>query len=132
MGEDQINPRLISHTHDPASDGVPEEEQDDRADHGDKKTPNVKSGHAGCSNFLEEPAANQRADNAQHDVQGNALAASVNDFACEKSGKKAQHDPANYAYQHGASPLKNDAPKNKKSRRNQIPKLRDSLRRLTR
>jgi len=75
----------------------------------------------GRSNGIsEEPTANQRTDNAEGNVQRNALAASVNDFACDKAGNEAQHQPITLITTLHLL-LRNDGPRQQKCRRNRTP-----------
>jgi hypothetical protein len=64
---------------------------DDRDDH----AVNVQAGHAACTKQAEQKSTNERADNAQGDVQPEALAVLVDDLAPNESGNQPKYDPAN-------------------------------------
>src|SRR5438105_1839327 len=77
-----------------ASNGVVQHQYDDGADHGDEHRIEIKAGDALSSEGAEYEAADQSADNAEHDVPNAAFAAFVDYHAGNKAGDQTKHDPA--------------------------------------
>ena len=75
--------RPINEASDPAN-GVPDDQHDNRADDRDKQAIEVEAGYPHVSELIEKPSTYHRADDSEHDVQQQAFAALVHDFAADK------------------------------------------------
>jgi hypothetical protein len=65
------------------------------ADNRDEHAPKVEAGDASRTNRTENEAADDRPDNAKDDVEKNALAGAINDFAANEASDQAEYDPPN-------------------------------------
>jgi ATP-dependent DNA ligase len=66
-------------------DGVLDDEHNHRTHHGDEHAPDIEAIDAGCADGIEEKPTNDRADDAEDDVEDRALARLVDDFAGDES-----------------------------------------------
>jgi hypothetical protein len=76
---------------------VVKRQKDDRADRGDARAVNavdVEAGHAGAAEKVEQPAAENRTNNAEQDVDDGSLARRADDLAQDQ----AQHEPQQDLY----------------------------------
>src|SRR5438270_13358 len=78
----------------PAGDQVVDDQHHDGADHRDEHAVEVEAGHPGGAELGEQPAADDRADDAEHDVEDEPLAGLVDDLAGDEAGDQPEHDPA--------------------------------------
>jgi hypothetical protein len=63
------------------------------ANHGHKEAIDIQARHAGSSESVEEKAADHSADNPQDNVENNAFAGLVYEFAANEAGYQAEDDP---------------------------------------
>jgi hypothetical protein len=75
-------------------EGVIENQQNHRSDNRHEETVKVESGYARGSKDMEQPATGKSADNAQQDVEQNALASTVHDLAADEPGNQTENDPS--------------------------------------
>ena len=68
-----------------ANQCVVENQHDDRADHGNYHAVDVEAGHTCGAERREERTAHYGADDADHDIQNDALAFPIDDFARDKA-----------------------------------------------
>src|SRR3954452_1207349 len=71
-----------------------DDQHDDGADHRHEHAVDVEAGHAGRPELVEQEAADHRADDAEHDVEQQALALAVDNLAGDEAGDQPEHDPA--------------------------------------
>src|ERR1700736_5282185 len=70
-----------------------EQQDDDRADYRDEHAVEVEAGHSRLAEGGEEPAADDRADDAKQDVDEQPLAGLVDDLAGDEAGNQSEDDP---------------------------------------
>ena len=70
--------------------GVIDHQDDDGANHCDHHAVEIEAGDAARADRSEDEAANNRADNAEHDVEEEALTGSVDDLARDEPGNQPQ------------------------------------------
>jgi hypothetical protein len=58
------------------------------AQHGDEQTVEIKSGHTGHAEGMEQPAADDSADHTEADVENNAVSRLVDDLAPDEASDK--------------------------------------------
>jgi len=73
---------------------VVEEQHDDGAGHRHEHAVDVEAGHPGRPELVEQDADDDRADDAEHDVEQQALALLVDHLAGDEAGDQPEHDPA--------------------------------------
>ena len=73
---------------------VLDSDDDDGADRGDEETPDVESVDPGGPHEMKEEAADDRADDAKHDVDEGPLAPAIHDLACNESCDETENDPS--------------------------------------
>jgi len=66
----------------------------DRTDDGDHHAIDIKSGNAGGAKLGKQKAADDRADNPEHDVHNDALTRLVHHFAGDEAGDQAEQNPS--------------------------------------
>src|SRR3954451_1308107 len=76
-----------------AYQSVVEDQHNDRADHGHKHAVKVEAGDPGAAKGSEEPTADYRTDDPEHDVQHHAFASLVDDLAGDETSDEAQNKP---------------------------------------
>src|SRR5437868_2443881 len=76
-----------------AEDRVIDDQHDDRADDRDKQAVEVEPADALGAEQAEQETADQRADNAKHDIQKKAFAGLIDDLAADPAGDQAEDDP---------------------------------------
>ncbi len=72
-----------------SSDSVVDPKYDDRADNRDNQALDVDPGHRRGTKERENKPADDGADDAEHDVQNDTLAAIVDELARDESGDEA-------------------------------------------
>src|SRR5271169_1459894 len=70
-------------------------QDDNRAEYRDQQTVEVQSGNTGHPERIEEPAADNRPDHTEADVDQEAITRSVDDLAGDEASDEAQDDPGN-------------------------------------
>jgi hypothetical protein len=75
--------------------GVVDEQDDDRANHGHEHAVKVEAGNPGPAKRSEEPPADYRTDDPEHDVQHHAFASLVDDLAGNETSDETQDKPPN-------------------------------------
>ena len=68
-------------------------QDDDSADYCHHHAVEIEAGDAAGSDGSEDEAANNRADDAEHDVEEEAFAGFVDDLAGDETGNQPQNDP---------------------------------------
>src|SRR5438874_12938440 len=76
-----------------AEDRVIDHQHDDRAYDRNKQAVEVEPADALSAEQAEQETADQRADNAEHDIQKKAFAALIDDLAADPAGDQAEDDP---------------------------------------
>src|SRR5665213_211105 len=76
-----------------AANGVGDDEDHHGADDRDKDAVEIEPGDTQAAKSGHEPAADNRTDDAKHDVQQHALAVPVDELARDKAGDEAEKDP---------------------------------------
>src|SRR3954468_12581111 len=71
-----------------------DDQHDDGTDHRHEHAVDVEAGHARRPELVEQKAADHRADDAEDDVEQQALALAVDDLAGDEAGDQTEHDPA--------------------------------------
>jgi hypothetical protein len=82
---------------------VVDDKYNDRADDGDDQTVDVEPRYADTAERVEDEAANDRADDAEHHVENQPLTLLVDELAGDETGDQAQNEPCNDT--HMKSPL---------------------------
>jgi hypothetical protein len=77
-----------------SADQVIYDEHYDSADNRDEHAPQIEAGYAGPAEPLEEPAANDAADNTKEDVEEETFTLPVHDLAGDEARDQPEHDPA--------------------------------------
>lgn len=75
--------------------GVIDEQNDDRTDHCDEHTVEIKSGNSGSPDHAKDKAANNRSDNPENDIENHTLARFVDYFARDETRYQTQDQPTN-------------------------------------
>src|SRR5690348_10964217 len=78
---------------------VVDDQEHDRANHGDPQAVEVESGHSGHAEPAEQPAADHGANDAEHDVQEKSFARFVDDLAGDESGDESENDPGDEGHE---------------------------------
>ena len=84
-----------------------QQQHDDGADDGDEHRDEIEVEHVEAGQLTEEKSADQRADEAERDVDEAALAAVVDDLRRNEARDQSENDPAQYGH---AQPPKIAAP----------------------
>src|SRR3954453_21151372 len=71
-----------------------DDQHDDGADHRHEHAVDVEAGHPRRPELVEQEAADHRADDAEDDVEQQALALAVDHLAGDEAGDQTEHDPA--------------------------------------
>src|SRR3984893_11533172 len=77
-----------------------DDQDDDGANHGHEHAPEIEACDSDLANRVEDGPADDRTDNAEHDVQDDALAGLVDDLARDKTCDQPEYDPANDGHRH--------------------------------
>ena len=78
-----------------AGDRVVGEQDDDGADHGDDEAVDVEPGDGRAADERGKETADKGADDAEDDVEQQALAGLVDDLAADEPGESAEDEPTN-------------------------------------
>ncbi len=78
-----------------ATDGVGDHENDDRAADGDQHAVEIEAVDALAAERRHDPAAHHGPDDAEDDVEHDAFAVTVDEFAGNETGDQAEDDPRN-------------------------------------
>jgi hypothetical protein len=74
---------------------VIDEQHDDRTDHCDEHTVEIKSGNSGSPDHAKDKAANNRSDYPENDIENHTLARFVDNFARDETSYQTQDQPTN-------------------------------------
>jgi len=77
-----------------SADQVIYDQNDNRADNRDEHAPQIEASYAGPAEPLEQPAANDAADNTKDDVEEETFTLPVHDLAGDEACNQPEHDPA--------------------------------------
>ena len=76
-----------------ACDRIIDPQDHDGADNGDDQAPDVEARDSPSANRAEQNAANERADDAEHEIGHKARAAAMHDLARDPAGNETKNDP---------------------------------------
>jgi hypothetical protein len=79
----------------PTTDKVIDDKNDHRANDGDEHAVEVQSADTFSAEERKDPTADDRPDDAEHDIQHHSLAFLVNNAASDKARNQAENDPTN-------------------------------------
>jgi len=77
----------------PANKSVVYDQHDHRADYSDEHAVNVESSHAGVTESVENPTANDRSDDPENNIQHNAFTALIDQFTGDESADQSHYQP---------------------------------------
>src|SRR6187402_838287 len=77
----------------PANHEMVENQHHDGTDDGDEQAVEVKTGNSGRPELIEQEAADDGADDTEHDVEEDTLPGPVDDLAADEPGDQAEDDP---------------------------------------
>src|SRR5438874_296472 len=81
-----------------AEQSVIEHKHNNGADHGKEHAVEIETGNPARPDRGEHNPANDRANDAEYDIEEKALAGFVDDLASYKAGNETQDNPANYRH----------------------------------
>jgi hypothetical protein len=77
-----------------AFDRVPYNKHEHCANHSDEQAIQIQAGHTAVTECVEQPTTDDRADDSQDDVEENAFAAIVDNFASDETSQESEDDPS--------------------------------------
>ena len=79
----------------PASERVVDPQDHDGADNGNDQAPDVEAGDAPSANRAEQDAADEGADDAEHEIGYKTGTAALHDLTRDPAGDEPKDDPGN-------------------------------------